>query len=308
MWCLFLLALLSCTLDSGFAHGGNTISFSSVFSQRSLFSSPSSFFPGGGSFNRLLSISRAEQRLDDINNLLSQKNLLQRRLFILPLTTEYVPSRYHTLFEKEQFCDKCSLPQSLGREIDSLSEQLLPRGPCVWEMKRCEQPSGEREGTGGTGGGEAREEEQHQKQRKKMEKVYVSSLDYRAPENYLYVPLWLMQALDLTPYEMVDLKFVQLPPVSTVTLQPLTPSWRRLSQQYPSRDLQEIIENQLNTYTTLTVNTEIPVSVNGEVLEFKVKACQDRRGVSVDGVLIQDQDVETVIDDSCLPRTPNKTE
>jgi ubiquitin fusion degradation protein 1 len=256
----------------------------------------------------LLSHSFSEQRLDDINNQLSRQNLLQRRLFILPLTTEYIPSRYHSLYEKEQYCDKCSLPKSLGSEIERLSEQIT--GPCTWEMRRY-KPEGEdwssseydgRDEDGLLMKDKIREEDHQKQSEEKKSRVYVTSLDYRAPENYLYVPQWIMRSLRVSSFDQIELKYVQLSPVSRVTLRPLTPTWRRLtSGRYSSKDLREIIENQLSSYTTLTVKTKIPVCVNSDVLEFEVAECQDRRGVCVDGVLIQDQDVETVIDDSLLP-------
>ena len=39
---------------------------------------------------------------------------------------------------------------------------------------------------------------------------FPSNFDFRAPENYIFVPDWMMKALQLRPRDVVSLKYVKL--------------------------------------------------------------------------------------------------
>jgi hypothetical protein len=276
-----------------------------------------------------LSISSFEQSLDDLNNQLLSSNFLQRRLIALsypPIqsssssmisNSRYLPSKYHSLYSKEQFCDKCALPQSLSQELSIRSIN----GPWLWEIKKHS----------------LMDQSQNSKLRKIQQqiqknqlsknppshsspsssveghpkgfspfakKIYGSTLDYRAPENYIFLPQWMMRSLNATNYDLLDIKFLsQLPSVSSVILQPWSPKWKQLHQFYDSNDLNSILEKELERYSTLTCQTTIPLSINDEIFEFHVKECRDANGINRNGVMIQDQDMITVIDESLIEKS-----
>jgi hypothetical protein len=262
-----------------------------------------------------LSISSFEQSLDDLNNQLLSKNFLQRRLIVLsypsPQSTStssvasnsrYLTSKYHSFYSKEHFCDKCALPQSLSQEISIRSIT----GPWLWELKKYslidQYPHSKLTKI---------QKQIQQKQPSKTspsqsaisftKKLYGSTLDYRAPENYIFLPNWMMSSLNVTNYDLIDLKFIsQLPSVSSVILQPLSPKWKELHRFYDSNDLNSILEKELERYSTLTSQTTIPISVNEEIYEFLVKECRDVNGIQRNGVMIQDQDMITTIDESLI--------
>ena len=61
-------------------------------------------------------------------------------------------------------------------------------------------------------------------------------------------------------------------------------------------NLQSVLEQEVNKYSSLTAGTTIVIEVDGIELPLKVKETRAESGVAVKGVRIQDSDVKVDID------------
>ena len=63
---------------------------------------------------------------------------------------------------------------------------------------------------------------------KVLDKAYISPLDFRSPENYIFIPKWLMKTLGLKPNDLVDISFVRINLAGLVVFQPCSSSGMNL--------------------------------------------------------------------------------
>lgn len=108
-------------------------------------------------------------------------NHLARRLIVLPLTESFNPSQASGMHGKVQYGDKCSLPASLGKIIFEKPYEV----PWLFEVKPVSRILHNNQAfdasslrTGAV-----------------VQKAFISPLDFRSPENYIFLPKWLMDAL-----------------------------------------------------------------------------------------------------------------
>ncbi len=126
-----------------------------------------------------------------------------------------------------------------------------------------------------------------------------SPLDFRSPENYIFMPNWVMNHLKIKPYDVVSVSLVRIQLAGCVVLQPTTRAWDNLIKQN-GNDPTSLLEREINKYSSLTTGSTISIEVDREVYPFVVKDVKNELGVSILGVRVQDSDVKVEIDRSLL--------
>lgn len=240
-------------------------------------------------WNRAIKQTLYEQEVEDINAVHKIDNHLVRRLIVMPLTDAFNPNQVNGMHGKVQYGDKCSLPGTIGRLIFekpyevpwlfeiipvNMSESKILSKDVVSTSSLIEKPS---VGV------------------KLLKKAYLSPLDFRSPENYIFLPRWLMVTLGLRANDLVDVSFVRIKLASLVVLQPLTLEWDAMIEK-GNRDPQTVLEHEVNKYSSLTAGSTIYIEVDGLELPLLVKETFAEGGVSVKGVRVQDSDIKVDID------------
>ena len=231
----------------------------------------------------------------NVDNRVSQ--LVEQKLIILPLDESFIPSKYNSLYGKIHYSDKCCFPKSIGSDIIEKSYEV----PWIFEITPVRR---EIETSGVLEMKKKSENESIpflRRDEKGLERVYISSLDFRSPENYIFVPKWVMDSLNLDKYDIVNVKFVRMKLASLVTLQPLSLQWLNFIENREPADITSLLEQEINKYSTLTAGTTIAINIDGVEYSFFVNKTVSDDGISVWGVRIQDSDVRIEIDTSKIP-------
>ena len=248
------------------------------------------------SWSRALKLTLYEQEVEDTNAVHKIDNHLVRKLIVMPLTEAFNPNQASGMHGKVQYGDKCSLPSSLGRLIFEKPYEV----PWLFEMKavrnesiRVRYPFEAFEERSEVDIGNSDEFDN-----KVLEKAYISPLDFRSPENYIFVPRWLMKTLNIQPLDIVEVSFVRIKLAGLVVLQPLTLSWDILMET--CKNPKSLLEHEINKYSSLTAGSTILIEVNGEEYPLLVKETMGESGVSLLGVRVQDSDINVDINRSFL--------
>jgi hypothetical protein len=267
----------------------------------------------GGAWNRALKQTFFEQEIEDRNALHKIDNHLARRLIVMPLTDAFKPNQADLMHGKLQYGDKCSMPTSLGRLIFEKRYEV----PWIFEIKPVRDPEAlklKKKADDLTKGIKAEDESSGDVAQREdagtrgrqtntdavLSKAYCSPLDFRSPENYIFLPRWMMRALNLSPNDVVDVSLVRIKLAGLVVFQPLSLAWDDLMQK--GGDPKSILERELNKYSSLTAGSTIYIEVGGREYPLLVKATYAEGGVEVRAVRVQDSDVNTDIDRSVLDR------
>ena len=123
-----------------------------------------------------------------------------------------------------------------------------------------------------------------------LRSVCGSVLDFRSPENFIFIPDWMMKSLNLHPRDVVNVRRVPLPEASLVRLQPHTSDFLKIS------DHQTVLENEIKHYSCLTAGTTIKFTHEGKNYYIDVVDTLTQGGSeekSVPAVCVQDSDVRT---------------
>lgn len=247
----------------------------------------SSVFPSQSSMSMSLLWRKAkcqtirEQNFEDVNVLYRHHNYLVRQLLVMPLTELCNPSEHNSMHGKVNHGDKCCFPPSIGKTLYEKPFDV----PWIFEMKSVNSSL-------------KRESITLHDVAVNISKLYVSPLDFRAPENYIFIPQWMMETLNLKPNDSVFVSYIVMKLARIVTLQPLSLNWDTLISS--SSDIQSILEHEVNKYSALASNTVISINYRGLEYSFYVKDTKTDNDVSVDAVRIQDSDVKVDIDRSIL--------
>lgn len=269
-----------------------------------LLSAPTSFSSKPGFFSRVISLARKqsvlEQTVEDINTQHDIDQYVVRRLIVMPLNEIFCPSRDKANLYKLQDGDKCSLPFPVGQilsrnsfeapwlfEIMKVNESYLDMPRDIDQIRRkCKDMC-----------------QLHYGLNKRV--AYFSPLDFRSPSNYIFVPKWMMEYLDLQPNSVVDVKFIRLSLAGLVILQPRSIEWDRLLKS--NSNAKQLLEHEINNYSSLTTGSTIKIHIDDKEFSFFVKECRGENGVPLKGVRIQDSDLRVDIDHSYLDSlTQNK--
>lgn len=274
---------------------------------------------GGGGLSSIwtntIKQSLHEQEVEDINSLHKFENHLVRRLIAMPLTDAFNPNQANAMHGKVQYGDKCSLPSTLGKiifekpyEVPWLfeiipvkrmnkSHQLYP----FQSLDDIDNTASSDDSDIKTSSAATNDDESSGKEvkkpilnRKVLKKAYISPLDFRSPENYIFLPEWLMKDLDLSPNDLVDISFVRIKLAALVVLQPLTEEWDNLIETHG--DPKALLEHEINKYSSLTAGATIAIEIKGTEYPLFVKEVKAENGISVLGVRVQDSDIKVDID------------
>eukprot|EP01039_Chlorochromonas_danica_P000255 gene255-274_t len=256
-----------------------------------------------------------EQEVEDVNSVHRFDNHLVRRLIVMPLTDAFKTNQVDAMYGKIQYGDKCSLPSSIGKLIFEKRYEV----PWLFEIKpvaRGGHHSGGHEAVSeyapptptSSTTQETKVEDGEVKvdhevvapyfRQGRLDKAYVSPLDFRAPENYIFLPRWLMNDLGLKPSDLVDISFVRIKLADLVVFQPLSLSWDDLIKEHP--DPKSLLEHEINKYSSLTAGSTIYIEIKGKEYPLHIKTTKAEGGVAVKAVRVQDSDVRTDIDRSLL--------
>lgn len=239
-----------------------------------------------------------EQQVEDVNVIHKFSDRLVRRCIALPLDESFCPNKANEMFGKLQYSDKCSLPSSLGQYIFDKPVEA----PWLFQIRTCsEDPEIPREDEDFD---ELQEDDGIAGKPSSMKEVptrtaYCSPLDFRAPENYVFLPRWLMSYLDINENGIIELEFVRMKLASLVTLQPLTPRWDDLLKRIGG-DPRNLLEHEINKFSTLTTGSTITIEIDKVEYPFFVKDIKGEGNQSLDGARIQDSDVRVDIDRSYI--------
>jgi len=213
-----------------------------------------------------------EQEVEDCNAVHRIDNHLVRRLIVMPLTEGFSPHQVNGMHGKVQYGDKCSLPATIGRLIFEKPYEV----PWLFEITPVNQTVGAGEETvtvtvGGGGSSSSREAEKRGAAAKdgndddvddddagattapseprtievrRLPKAYISPLDFRSPENYIFLPRWLMATLGVKVNDLVDVSFIRIKLASLVVLQPLTLDWDAMILK-SGRDPKTVLEQEV---------------------------------------------------------------
>lgn len=244
-----------------------------------------------------------EQEVEDLNAVHKIDNHLSRRLIVMPLTDAFKSNQADAMYGKLQYGDKCSLPSSIGKLIFEKRYEV----PWLFEIKPVRSLSPHASAT-------LPIEVTHRElpavedclQRGRLQKAYISPLDFRAPDNYIFLPQWLMNDLDLQPNDIVDVSFVRIKLADLVVLQPLSPAWDDLLSQHG--DPKSLLEHEVNKYSSLTAGSTIYIEIQGKEYALHVKETRAEGGVAVSAVRVQDSDVRVDIDRSRLDQIKDSSD
>ena len=254
-------------------------------------------------FNRAIRQTMFEQEIEDKNALHKLDNHIARRLIVMPLTDAFKPHQADLMHGKVQYGDKCSLPSSLGRLIFEKRYEV----PWIFEVTRVSNTINNLKKRENSVSLSIEEREQNNlvnesqsTSKQRLNKAYISPLDFRSPENYIFLPRWLMSDMNLVPNDVVDVSLVRIKLASLVVFQPLSLEWDDLIKS--GGDPKSLLERELNKYSSLTSGSTIYIEVGGKEYPLRVHATYAEGGVQVRAVRVQDSDVSTDIDRSVVDR------
>lgn len=217
-------------------------------------------------------------------------------MIVLPLDANFEVPATHFSHGRLQHGDKIALPPSIGYQL--LSMRLQP--PWQFEIRRLAERSDSVTAITGADteglhmGGEVHTTPQagataHEIRTKtRLDRVFGSPLGFNAAENFIFVPDWMMEALDMRPFDVAEIRCVKLKMASSVSLQPHSPKFANIANQ------QSVLENELRHYSALTTGTTVAFLHGGELYKLDVVEAKSGRSV-VDAVCVQDSDVATNI-------------
>lgn len=246
------------------------------------------------SFDRMrkaIDRAKVETYVQDINLQLQKRERVERLLLVMDLGEAF--SRSCRSADGNLMLlgnsDKVSLPESILTQLTD-SNVAVPWQFVIQKVHRCdlakkELPQGVN--LPSTAGDTFSKEEGHK------ERLSCASMDFRTQDNFIFLPRWMMDSLDLQPYDVVYLSQLKLPEAIFVRLAPLDDSFFELDSP------KAVLEEHLKHFSTLTRGAKIPITHAGVMYHLRVVSIETEDCSDVECASIQDLDVS--ID---LVRTP----
>jgi len=204
-----------------------------------------------------------------------------RRLIVLPLDERFNPPVGVFSHGHVQTGDKMSLPNNFWTSIQANKAEV----PWLFEIKRVKDVTGPRalfsKNNALDNGILATDP--------LLDRIVGGALDFRAPANCIFLPLWMMRALALKPMDVVDVSLIQnVPPGSLVQLRPHSSEFTKIANP------QAVLETELKHYSSLTRGSTIAFDYSGKRYWFDVVDLRSApRGEKAPMVKVQDCDVVT---------------
>jgi len=235
-------------------------------------------------WHNALSLSVLEQSVEDHNaqNVVAVSSSVaessrSRRLIALPLDERFDPPAGSFSRDHIQSGDKISLPRVFWDAIQLNQAEV----PWLFSVTRAYPSLTPRAPYGGD------PESNGNGPDPMLKSVVGGVLDFRSPSNYVFLPRWMMRALAIRPWDVVDIRLAtDIPAGSGVKLRPHLETFSRIS------DHRSVLETELRHYSSLTEGSTIPFDYRGERYYFDVVALRAApRGESRPIVKVQDCDV-----------------
>jgi ubiquitin fusion degradation protein 1 len=239
---------------------------------------------------RARELAAMEQEVEDFNavwvansNGLAQSTS-RRRLICLPLDERFDPPMGQFSHGHVQTGDKMSLPACFLKAITENRAEV----PWLFSVRRVDgvtmeprvHTKGEDDDNSNNNNILAAEE---------LDEVVGGPLDFRAPPNYVFLPLWMMRSLGLHPRDIVDVKLhMAVPPGSFAMFRPHSSFSEGIAN--PSA----VLETELRHYSSLTKGSTIGFDYQGTRYWFDVVELRSApRGEKQPAVKVQDCDLST---------------
>ena len=226
------------------------------------------------------SLALQEQSVEDHNaeyvaTSNSVDSVCYRRCIVLPLDERFDPPVGVFSHGHIETGDKMSLPKCFWDAITRSKAEV----PWLFEVSRVDGVTAPRV--------ELPHDEHHHASASSLAKVVGGALDFRSPDNYAFLPAWMMKALGLRPRDVVDIRLVTTtPPGSAVRLRPHTSAFVNIGNH------QAVLETELKHYSALTLGSTIPFHYRGETFYFDVVDLRSApRGEKVATAKVQDCDI-----------------
>mmetsp|Transcript_20765 Transcript_20765/g.63156 ORF Transcript_20765/g.63156 Transcript_20765/m.63156 type:complete len:324 (-) Transcript_20765:49-1020(-) len=218
----------------------------------------------GKTFSSAVTRAQEEQSCEDFNSLKRAEGVFERRFLVMPMSDELDPPAGHPGHGRLQYCDRIMVPASLARDVMVAKLDY----PFQFELAPL-------------GGAPA-----SPLATSACKKLLCGLVWQRvSPENFIFMPKWMMRALGLKPRDVVTLKHLKLPPASLVKFRPV----KKMLLTQP----RAVLENELKHYSTVTKGSTVAFHYNDKVYEMVVEGVKAGREGDVDGASIEDTDVST---------------
>lgn len=180
--------------------------------------------------------------------------LSSRLLIVLPLDDRFDPPPGVFSHGHIQTGDKMSLPSNFWQSIQKGQAEV----PWLFEVSRVPSITRPRSPTS-VASTKALAAETN------LNSVVGGAVDFRAPPNYIFLPHWMMHALNLRPLDVVSVKAkTDTPPGAAVKLRPHSADFVKI------RNHQAVLETELKHYSALTRGCTIPFDYLGKRYLFDV--------------------------------------
>ncbi|GAX21155.1 hypothetical protein FisN_23Hh170 [Fistulifera solaris] len=233
-------------------------------------------------------MANLEQSVSDYNAhwIATSENQAQavrhRRLLALPLDDRFDPAMGIFSHGHVQTGDKMSLPSNFWPAI-ALNDADVP---WLYSVSRIEGVTSARVPYKDYG----EDAITPYQPLKALDKVVGGPLDFRAPTNYVFLPLWMFRALGLRPFDIVQVDLIQT--VAPGSLARLRPHSKSFTKEIPNP--QAVLETELRHYSALTQGSTIAFDFLKKRYWFDVVELRAApRGEKQPMVKVQDCDIAT---------------
>lgn len=205
-----------------------------------------------------------------------------RRLVALPLDDRFDPPMGVFSHGHVQTGDKISLPSNFWPSIQLNDADV----PWLFSVSRIEGITSERVPYKDHGEDAITPYQPLQA----LDKVVGGPLDFRAPTNYVFLPLWMFRALGLRPFDVVQVELIQT--VAPGSLAKLRPHSKSFAEEIPNP--QAVLETELRHYSALTQGSTVAFDFLKKRYWFDVVELRSApRGEKQPMVKVQDCDIAT---------------
>jgi ubiquitin fusion degradation protein 1 len=212
-----------------------------------------------------------------------------RRLICLPLDDRFDPPMGVFSHQHIDTGDKMSLPSCFWQAIQLNHAEV----PWLFRIRRIEGVTNERIHYKNTKNNTTNIDEaitECKPLQSNLNEVIGGPLDFRAPSNYIFVPLWMMRTLGLRPRDIVEVEQIESVPAGAMAkLRPHSSDFAR-----DISNPQAVLETELRHYSSLVQGSTIAFDYNKKRYWFDVVELRSSpRGVVVPMIKVQDCDIAT---------------
>lgn len=117
------------------------------------------------------------------------------------------------------------------------------------------------------------------------ERISCASFDFRAQDNFVFVPKWMMKNLDIRPYDLVYLSHAKLSDAIYVKIMPIE------NEFFDLKEPKAVLEEHLKQYSTLTRGAIVPINHKNKLYNLQIVSINTEKEQDIECASIQDIDV-----------------